>query len=156
MLIEERMVMDYRKMGERVYIRIDKGEEILAQVVDVCQQLHIPAATFQGIGACGEVEVATYIPDRQQFLPHVRNGMLEMISLMGNIVTGRQGELVRHAHALFSTFDEATGCIEYLGGHLQKATVLYTVELVLVPVQGGKIGLRYDAATGIDVWDLGA
>lgn len=83
--------MNYRQMGERVYIRIDKGEEILAQMVDVCRQLHIFAATFQGIGACGEVEVATYIPDRQEFLPHVRNGMLEMISLMGNIVTGRQG-----------------------------------------------------------------
>ena len=83
--------MNYRQMGERVYIRIDKGEEILAQMVDVCRQLHIFAATFQGIGARGEVEVATYIPDRQEFLPHVRNGMLEMISLMGNIVTGRQG-----------------------------------------------------------------
>lgn len=56
--------MDYRQMGERIYIRIDKGEEILAQVEDVCRKLHIPAATFQGIGACGEVEVATYIPDR--------------------------------------------------------------------------------------------
>ena len=53
--------MNYRQMGERVYIRIDKGEEILAQMVDVCGQLHIFAATFQGIGACGEVEVATYI-----------------------------------------------------------------------------------------------
>lgn len=92
--------MNYRQMGERVYIRIDKGEEILAQMVDVCRQLHISAATFQGIGACGE--------------------------------------------------------IDYLGGHLKKATVLYTAELVLVPVQGGKIGLRYDAAAGIDVWDLEA
>lgn len=80
--------------------------------------------------------------------------MLEMISLMGNIVTGRQGKLVQHAHALFSAFDEATGRIDYLGGHLKKATVLYTAEMVLVPVQGGKIGLRYDAAAGIDVWNL--
>ena len=41
--------MDYRQMGERIYIRIDKGEEILAQVEDVCRKLHISAATFQGI-----------------------------------------------------------------------------------------------------------
>ena len=148
--------MDYRQMGERIYIRIDKGEEILAQVEDVCRKLHISAATFQGIGACGEVEVATYIPDRQEFLPHARNGMLEMISLIGNIVTGKQGNLVQHAHALFSAFDGATGRIDYLGGHLKKATVLYTAELVLVPVQGGNIGLKYDATTGIDVWDLEA
>ena len=146
--------MDYRQMGERIYIRIDKGEEILAQVEDVCRKLHISAATFQGIGACGEVEVATYIPDRQEFLPHVRNGMLEMISLMGNIVTARPGYLGQHAHALFSVFDVAPGRIHYFGGILKNATVLYTAEMVLVPVQGGKIGLRYDAAAGIDVWNL--
>ena len=141
---------------DKLLDRMNKGEEILAQVEVVCQRLHISAATFQGIGACGEVEVATYIPDRQEFLPHVRNGMLEMISLMGNIVTGRQGELLQHAHALFSFFDGTTNRIDYLGGHLKKATVLYTTELVLVPVQGGKIGLKQDAATGIDVWDLEA
>lgn len=54
----------------------------------------------------------------------------------------------------FSAFDEATGRIDYLGGHLKKAAVLYTAEMVLVPVQGGKIGLRYDAAAGIDAWNL--
>ena len=59
-------------------------------------------------------------------------------------------------HALFSAFDEAKGRIDYLGGHLKKATALYTAEPVHVPVQGGKIGLRYDAAAGIDVWDLEA
>lgn len=148
------MSMDYRKMGGRVYVRIDKGEEILSEVKNVCRELHISAGTFQGIGACGEVEVATYIPDKQEFLPHVRNGMLEMISLMGNIVTDKNGELVHHAHALFSAFDETTEHIDYLGGHLKRATVLYTAELLLDPVQGGNIGLKYDAATGIDVWNL--
>lgn len=86
-------------------------------------------------------------------MPHVRNGMLEMISLIGNIVTDKKGELVQHAHALFSAFDEMTGHIDYLGGHLKRATVLYTAELTLDPVQGGNIWLRYDAVTGIDVWN---
>lgn len=42
-MIERGITMNYRQMGERVYIRIDKGEEILAQMVDVCRQLHISA-----------------------------------------------------------------------------------------------------------------
>ena len=147
--------MDYKKMGARIYVRFDKGEEILAGLKDICLQLKISAATFQGIGACGEVEVATYIPDKQDFVPHVRNGMLEMVSLTGNIVTNKKGELVQHAHAMLSSFDATANRIDYIGGHLKKAMVLYTAELTLDPVQGGTIGLKFDSLTGIDVWDLG-
>lgn len=146
--------MEYKKMGTRVYVRVDKGEEILSSLKKVCGQFGISAATIQGIGACGEVEVATFIPDKQEFLTHGRNGMLEIISFMGNVVTGKDGELVLHAHALFSSYDGKTGCIDYLGGHLQKAMVLYTAELVIDPVQDGTIGLKFYLATGIDVWDL--
>ena len=30
--------MDYRKIGETVYIRIDRGDEIIGCILDVCQK----------------------------------------------------------------------------------------------------------------------
>ena len=140
-------------MGARVYVRLDKDDEVLSELKETCRKLHIAAATFQGIGACGEVEVATYLPEKQEFLSHVRTGMLEMISLTGNIVTGKDGQMAEHAHAIFSQFDEATGRMEYLGGHLRRAVVVYTAEMVLDPV-AGVIGQQYDVKVGIDVWNL--
>jgi predicted DNA-binding protein with PD1-like motif len=47
---------------------------------------------FQGIGACDKVVVATFIPEKQDFMQHECNGMLEMISLQGNVVTERGGK----------------------------------------------------------------
>ena len=55
--------MDYKKMGSRVYIRMDKGDEIFSCIRRVCCELVIKSAMFQGIGACDKVVVATFIPE---------------------------------------------------------------------------------------------
>ena len=146
--------MDYKKMGSRVYIRMDKGDEILSCIRRVCCEMDIKSATFQGIGACDKVVVATFIPEKQDFLRHERNGMLEMISLQGNVVTDGNGRLKEHAHGMFSYLLPDSGEIAYLGGHLQSARISYTGEIVLDVVEEGVIGQQFDAVTGIDVWKL--
>lgn len=145
--------MEYRKTSNRVYIRMDKGDEILSGIRKVCRELSIKSGTFQGIGACGKAAVATFIPERQDFLHHECEGMLEMISLLGNIVTDDEGELKEHAHGMFSQRKES-GKIGYLGGHVVYAWVSYTAELTLDIVPDGFIGHKADPFTGIDVWKL--
>ena len=146
--------MEYKKIGGRVYIRMDKGDEVIAGLRQVCQELKIKSATFQGIGACDQVIVGTYIPARQEFLQHERNGMLEMVSLHGNIVTNDKEELVEHAHGMFSYFKQDSGEMAYLGGHLLSAWIGYTAEIVLDMVEDGYIGQQFDPITGIYVWKL--
>lgn len=146
--------MEYKKMGGRGYIRMDKGDEVIAGLRQVCQELKIKSATFQGIGACDQVIVGTYLPAKQEFLKHERNGMLEMISLQGNIVTSDKGELVEHAHGMFSYLRQDSGEMAYLGGHLLSACVSYTAEIVLDMVEAGYIGQQFDPITGINVWKL--
>lgn len=146
--------MEYRKMGGRVYIRMDKSDEILEGLKRICQELRISSATFQGIGACDKVTVATFIPEKQEFLHHERNGMLEMVSLQGNIVTNDQGELVEHAHGIFSYLTSEHEEIAFIGGHLLSARVSYTAEIVLDMVEEGSIGHKLDKLTGINVWKL--
>lgn len=146
--------MEYKKIGGRVYIRMDKGDEVIAGLRQVCQELKIKSATFQGIGACDQVIVGTYIPARQEFLQHERNGMLEMVSLHGNIVTNDKEELVEHAHGMFSYLKHDSGEMAYLGGHLLSAWIGYTAEIVLDMVEDGYIGQQFDPVTGIYVWKL--
>ncbi len=146
--------MEYKKTVNRIYIRMDKDDEILNGIRNVCQELGIKAATFQGIGACDKVTVATFIPEKQEFLHHERNGMLEMVSLQGNIVTNDQGELVEHAHGMFSYLTSEHEEIAFIGGHLLSARVSYTAEIVLDMVEEGSIGHKLDKLTGINVWKL--
>lgn len=52
--------MDYQTSGEIMFLRVDKGEEVLASILEVCKRENILTAWVQGIGACGEVTVSTY------------------------------------------------------------------------------------------------
>jgi predicted DNA-binding protein with PD1-like motif len=55
--------MDYRKYGEAYYIRMDRGDEIIAQILEICRKEDIKSATYSGIGGCGEAEIQTFIPE---------------------------------------------------------------------------------------------
>ena len=79
--------------------------------------------------------------------------MLEMISLNGNISADDNDNIEHHTHAMFSYLDE-NKTPQFLGGHLLEATVLYTAEIVINPVQNGVIRRMKDEKTGIVVWKL--
>ena len=55
--------MDYRKFGESYYIRLDKGDEIITSLLDICGKESISSATFYGIGGCSSAEIQTFIPE---------------------------------------------------------------------------------------------
>ena len=145
--------MDSLRTKNKIYLRVDKDEEILTSILNICQCESIRSATFHGIEACCEAVTATYLPDRDDFLDHSKKRMLELISLDGNITHDEDMKLFVHAHALFS-FLNNDGKIEYFGGHLKSATVGYTAEIVIDPVESDDIGRMVDPVTGITVWKL--
>jgi len=146
--------MDYKKFGDAIYARFDKGDEIVAGILDICKKEKILSATYSGIGGCGDVTVATLLPETNKFMNHNKKGtMLEMISLNGNISSDDNDNIEHHTHAMFSYLDKNEEQ-KFLGGHLMDATVLYTAEIVINPVQNGVIGRKQDELTGITVWKL--
>lgn len=144
--------MDYKRVDDTVYLRIDKDEEILTTILAVCKQERILTAWVQGIGACGSVTVSTYLPENNSFTDHSVSGMLELVSLAGNITMERDGTPFQHCHGIFSYLDKQ-GHPSVLAGHVASAVVNYTVEVVLT-VAKTVIGRMTDSKTGIDVWDL--
>ena len=77
--------MKYRRKGDQILIRIDKGEEILDIIRKICTAEKIYGAVFSGIGACSKAVVSSYIPEENDFTNHEADGLLELISLSGNI-----------------------------------------------------------------------
>mgnify|MGYP002624496923 FL=1 len=83
---------------------------------------------------------------------NVLHGMLELVSLTGNIVTDDKGEYYHHTHAVFSYKDGSRHCVS--AGHMKSIIVSYTAEIELRPVYGGEIKRKYDPETGTGFWEF--
>ena len=147
---EIRMV--YKFFDKIGYVRMDKGDEIISGLLDVCSKEGIKSAIFSGIGGCSEAEIQTFIPETGSFETRTLTGMLELVSLNGNITTDDEGNSYHHTHAVFSYKDN--GEHQVAGGHLKSLTVLYTAEIELRPVIDGVIGRMKDSETGTGFWKL--
>ena len=143
--------MDYRKMGNAVYIRMDRGDEIIGKILEICRKEDIGSAVFSGIGGCSEAQIQTFVPETGSFETRTISGMLELASLNGNIVTDENG-LYHHTHAVFSFKQGQEHCID--AGHIKSITVLYTAEIELRPVVGGTIKRIPDPETGTGFWSF--
>ena len=44
--------MEYRKIGDNYYVRMDRGDEIISTLLEICEKESIPSAVFSGIGGC--------------------------------------------------------------------------------------------------------
>ena len=144
--------MDYRKFGECYYIRMDRNDEIISTILEICKKENIRSATFSGIGGCKDAEIQTFIPETGSFEEQRISGMLELVSLNGNVVTGENNTCYHHTHAVFSYKDGERHCMA--AGHMKSITVLYTAEIELHPVPGGTIRRKYDLETGTGFWDF--
>ena len=168
--------MEYRKIGDNYYVRMDRGDEIISTLLEICEKESVPSAVFSGIGGCESAELQVFIPERLRvgeqssgmagsFETERLEGMLELVSLNGNVVRDDKGQLFHHTHALFS-FKGGTHDVDNIvggyqdgqhgmaGGHLKATTVLYTAEIELRPTIGGSIGRKFDPETGTGFWEF--
>jgi len=143
--------MDYRRMNDICYVRIDKGEEIITELLQICCKEGIQSAVFTGIGGCSHAEIQTFIPEKGTFETEILDGMLELINITGNIITDHD-QLFHHTHAVFSYKTESGHIIA--AGHMKALTVLYTAEIELRPVIGGVIRRKHDPETGTGFWSF--
>ena len=142
--------MEYRKFGDTIYIRMDRGDEIIGSILDLCRKERILSAVFNGIGGCSEAEIQTYLAETDEFETQTLRGTLELVSMTGNVISDEDEKLYHHTHALFSYKDGEQHLVS--AGHIKSITVSYTAEIELRPVVGGVINRQYDPVTGTGFW----
>lgn len=142
--------MDCRKTGNRIFVRIDDDEEILSSILAACKKYDVGSAIYHGIGACSEVKLEGF--ENGQFVYFEKHGLLQIISMEGNVVHNTSGELHTHCHALFLELKD--GKQSLFAGHVEKATVSYTGEFVVESTGDVDIGMTTDPRTGTAVWSF--
>ena len=77
--------MEYRVYGNDVVLRIQKGEEILTCLKEVCEKEHITLGSVTGLGAVGEVTLGVFNRENFAYEKQTYTGDMEIASCVGNI-----------------------------------------------------------------------
>ncbi|MDD5902578.1 MAG: DNA-binding protein [Oscillospiraceae bacterium] len=139
--------MDYRRFGNQIVVRIDKGEEILDKIKEIALSENIKLATVTALGATNNFTVGVYKTDEKKYYSNEFSGNFEIVSLTGTIST-MNGEFYTHIH--MSAGNENS---EVFGGHLNKAIVSATCEMI-IGVIDGEVDRYYDEEIGLNLFKL--
>ncbi len=139
--------MDYKKIGEKVFVRIDSGEEIVETLTQVCKKLDITAGTITGIGATDKAIVGLFDVKTKKYHSKELVGDHEIAPVYGNIST-MNNEVYLHLHVNLCNSEHKS-----FGGHLTSAIVSATFEGV-IDIINGKIEREFDATTGLNILKL--
>ena len=139
--------MDYRRFGGKVVVRIDKGEEIIQKMLEVCEKENVKLASVSAIGAVGEFEVGLFDTKEKKYYSTVHSGDFEIVSLTGNITT-KEEKLYNHIH--MSVADSKN---QVYGGHLNYAKVSATCEMFIY-ILDGTVGRRFDDKIGLNLFEF--
>lgn len=137
----------YQKRQENFLIRVKRGGEIVASLVDFCQKEKVLAGYFIGIGACDQATLAHYSVEDKKYSEKKFSQPLELASLSGTIAALDNKPSV-HAHAVL-----ADNSFKTISGHLVSGRVSGTAEILVIPL-GEKITKKLDKETGLNLLNL--
>ena len=137
--------MDYKRFDDTILVRMDRGEEILEQVKAVALKEHVTLASVQALGAINDFTVGVYNVAEKKYYANDFKGNFEIVSLTGTIDT-MNDEFYCHLH--LSAGNERG---QVFGGHLNRAVVSATCEMVIRLIDG-KIDRKYDDVTGLNLF----
>ena len=137
--------MDYRRFGKTIVARIDRGEEVLAQLKAIALQEDIKLASVRALGATDDFTVGVFKLEEKKYYANHFTGDFEIVSLTGTIST-MNGEYYAHLH--MSAGDEQG---RVFGGHLNEAIISATCEMVIEVIDGQVDRIR-DESVGLNLF----
>ena len=136
--------MEYRKFDDTYVLRLNKGEEVISSLQELCKNEDIKLAEINGIGASNLVEIGVFNVNTKVYNTKIFEGMFEITSLMGTVTT-KDDNVYLHLHINFG--DEEGNA---KGGHLVRAQISATCEIILRKING-EVGRKLDEIVGLNL-----
>lgn len=129
--------------------RLERGDEVLAGLRQVCSARQVRCGILSAIGALERAVLTHYDPATRRYRPaRALGGPLEVLSLQGNL-SESEGALFLHAHVVLSR--EGDNGIEVVGGHLLEGEV-FALEFTIVAMDDVLLRRAEDDETGLRLW----
>ncbi len=122
--------MEYKRQRNTVIVRVDKGEDIIKELLSLSEKENILFASISGLGAVNDIELGIFDTSAKKYHSKRLIGDFEITSLVGSL-SRKDGKPYIHVH--MSVGNVLTN--EFFGGHLNKAIVGATAEIVLNVVE---------------------
>ena len=122
--------MEYRKIEDHYVVRMEKGEEVLGKLIELCRTENIKVGSIVGLGAASHVSVALYDMINKEYHKRDFDEPMEITSFVGNIST-KEGEIYLHCH-----INVCDAQLNVHGGHLTNCVISATGEFIVNPLEG--------------------
>jgi predicted DNA-binding protein with PD1-like motif len=139
--------MKYKQFDSLYAVRIDKGEEIMKKLKELCRAEKIHFAHVSAIGASELAVLGVYDLATREYAKETVDSFCEITSLSGNITTVN-GEPYIHLHATLA--DQRHGIH---GGHVLEITVGATCEMFVQRIDAS-VGRIHEDQLGINLWEI--
>ena len=139
--------MEYRRFNDKIVARIDKGEEILEKIKEIALKEKIKLASVSALGATNNFTVGVFKTEEKKYYSNEFKGDFEIVSLTGTINT-MNGEFYTHIH-----FSAGNDKGEVFGGHLNKAIVSATCEMI-IQIIDGTVDRKFDENIGLNLFEF--
>ncbi len=137
--------MEFQRFGNYYVVRLDKGEEILQKLREVCERENIKLGSITGLGAANKVVLGLFYTEEKIYNKTTLTGPMEITSLVGNIST-LNGKCYLHCH--INVCDKN---MNVLGGHLNECYISATGEFI-ISVIDGKIERELNKEVGLNLY----
>jgi len=134
--------LEWKRSGETISIRLDRGEDIHSSIKEVCRKEGVLSASVSGIGACSKAGISHFDTKENEYHGKTLEGMMEILSLSGNVTSDGGGPMT-HLHIVLGLPDFGA-----VGGHLGESAVDPTCEIKL-RICGASITRKLDPGSGL-------
>ncbi len=139
--------MKYKKVDDKIYVSIDKGEFVNEKLLEVAQLENLKSGWINGLGAISDVEIGYWDIEEKIYVKQKFNKDYELISLTGNI-TLLDNESFIHTHISFSDTE-----FKVFGGHMFDAKVIAAAEFCIF-LSNYDLHRKLSCDIGLSLWDI--